>query len=221
MKKFKLLGVFFALLLVFGVVRVNAADVTIDGIKNYVKTKSMYGSFLTDEQSLTTTPQSGNNVVVTLKSESLKSLNNGSDTISVTVNFSESTGIFEYPRPSDAGDLDGAVIDVIVDAICDIKGYSTSECSSTILKNNVSTYNYDKYGIEGTVANGVFTHIKIDSKNMSLTGNRSVTTTTTETSTVTNPKTGVFVPIVGLSVLIIASVVCLLWVSKNNIFRGI
>ena len=70
--------------------------------------------------------------------------------------------------------------------------------------------------------------MKVDAKKISLAGeySSSSSSSTTETTTTTtgdateNPKTGVFVPVVGLSVLIVASVVCLIWISKKNVFKG-
>ena len=90
------------------------------------------------------------------------------------------------------------------------------------VKGNSSKYTYAKNKIEATVnSTNNYTYLKVDTNNVNLAGTSNSGSSSSSTSNETNPKTGVFVPVFVISVLIIGSVICLIWIGKNNVFKGL
>ena len=204
----KVLGVVVSVLLVFCLaVRVNALSTSDQKLLNEVKTKAQE---LAGGMEVTTNI-SGNTVTISVPD------------ISVSFNITLKDNIMTYDFGGDSNE--SLVMQFILDAILTLRNQGSD---ATTVLNNISSYSFKTHGIEGTADAGNATHLKVDAKKISLAGeySSSSSSSTTETTTTTtgdateNPKTGVFVPVVGLSVLIVASVVCLIWISKKNVFKG-
>ena len=163
-------------------------------------------------------------------------IENGKITISadgrtLTTNYESNYNHLTY-NPDTIGSNDTTILTYLVKAVAEKQGY---DFNATTFKGNLSSYTLEKNGVKGAVdSNGKFTSLELyadcfnlDGTNTNCPASGSSTSTTTETRTTTtttttkvdNPKTGVFVPIVGLSVLIVASVVCLVWISKKSVFK--
>ncbi len=223
MKKFRLLGILFAVLMVLGLTRVNAASMsssdktTLNNVASYSQSLARSELGLDDITVSTSVKTDGQTVDVTVESSSMG--------LTITFPVTLKNNILTY----NAVDVnnEGSVIPFLVAAVLnnsgEVKNASQSDANNVI--NNISGYSFSENGIEGTTEGGNLTYLKADVKTLKLSGGYSSSTTTTETTTTTtettdNPKTGVFVPVVGLSVLIVASVVCLVWISKKNVFKG-
>lgn len=203
----KLLGSLFSVLLVFCfALRVNALSSSdqklLDSIRNNVQ--SIVDNEIGADQITIQTTASENTVTISL-----------TGMLEMSFNVTLKNNIMTYTNA--AGDSNETLaLGYVLKAITDTDG-------PTII-NNSSSYTFNENGLELTTSSGNITSMKVDAKNATLAGGYSSSTSTTETTTTTettdNPKTGVFVPVVGLSVLIVASVVCLIWISKKNVFGG-
>ena len=212
MKKIKLLGVLTVLFVMFSFVTVNAKTLTLREIVQQAEADN-------PSVTVTTDPDYNNDNI------------NGNLTISasgstLTATYNSSTKEFVFV-PSDSTTTAGEdqILVVILTALSELQGFSdVGGDIKTDMSSDPSKYTYSKCGIEGTVgSNDRFATLKINADKFNLdctnstSSSSSSTNATTSTDTnVKNPKTGVFVPVAGLSVLIVASVVCLVWISKKS-----
>lgn len=116
------------------------------------------------------------------------------------------------------GNITDLVIENILNAVFKLQDQNKSGADfKQEVKANPSKYTYTKNKVEATI-NGSdnYTYVKLDTNNVSLSGE----TNTNSGSSESNPKTGVFIPVFGISLLIVGSVVCLLWMGKNSVFKG-
>lgn len=206
MKKFKLFGFAFVLFLMLGFVNVGAKTLTFKQIVEQAEEDT--------GQTVTTTPDYKTNEIegnVTIEAPGM--------TLNAT--YSETTKEFVFiPSGSTTTAGEDTIITTILTAVSKLQGF-TDEGGD--IKADIANYTYDKCGVEGTVgSNGRFATFKANASKFNLkctnktSSSSSTTTTTTTEKDVKNPKTGVFVPIAGLSILIVASVVCLVWISKKS-----
>lgn len=206
----KLLGGLLSVLLVFCfALRVNALSSSDTKLLNNIKSdvQSIVDNEIGEGQVTIGTTASGNTVTISL-----------TGILEMSFNVTLKDNIITYSNAS--GDSNETLaLGYILKAITDVDGNT--------LINNSSNYTFNENGLEIVASSGNITSLKVDAKNATLSGGYSSSTststeTTTEktTETTENPKTGVFVPVVGLSVLIVASVVCLIWISKKNVFGG-
>ena len=226
MKKFKILGILLAVLMFFGVGTVYAKSMSssdtklLNKIVNGAKTKAQ--SLVEDIDVKAPVGSDGKTVNITVSSASMD--------LTVTFNVTLANNIVTYNGSSDSNVA--VVLPYVVAAIMDnVNGVTTTSSSDAeSLINSISNYSFSENGIEGTTSDGELTYLKVDAAKMKLAGGYSSSSSSSSDSsssstepkaeTTENPKTGVFVPVVGLSVLIVASVVCLIWISKKNVFKG-
>lgn len=204
MKKFKLFGFAFVLFLMLGFVNVGAKTLTFKQIVEQAEEDT--------GQTVTTTPDYKTNDIegnVTIEASGM----------SLNATYSETTKEFVFiPSGSTTTANEDTILTTILTAVSKLQGFSDEGGD---IKADIAKYTYAKCGIEGAVgSNDRFTKLKANASKFNLnctnkTSSSSSTTTTTEKD-VKNPKTGVFVPIAGLSILIVASVVCLVWISKKS-----
>ncbi len=199
----KLLGILGVLFVLFSVVHVSAKSLTFEEIVNQAEA---------DSEKTVTTNLDGTNLTIEAAS------------IVLNATYDSSTKEFVYIPGSNPGG-ETTVLDYIVKAITKLQGFSSVDIRGNMLE-NPTKYTYSKCGIEGSVESEDFNYtalrLNTDSFNPNCTNSESSssgskqTTTTTTDANVKNPKTGVFVPVAGLSLLIVASVVCLVWISKKS-----
>ena len=202
----KLFGLLCAVALVFTcMVRVNAKTITVDDIITQVKT---------DNPSFSSVSANTN----ASDSSKLDIMFNGSNVM--TVGYVD--GVMTYNgEPSNS--ITDLVLENILNAVFKLQNQNKNNTDfKEEVKGNPSKYTYAQNKIEATVNNtNNYTYLKVDTNNVNLAGTTTNNNTSSSTSTETNPKTGVFVPVFGISVLIIGSVVCLIWIGKNNVFKGL
>ena len=207
MKKFKLFGFAFVLFLMLGFVNVGAKTLTFKQIVEQAEEDT--------GQTVTTTPDYKTNTIegnVTIEASGM--------TLNAT--YSESTKEFVFiPAGSTTTSGEDTILTTILTAVSKLQGFSDEGGD---IKADIAKYTYAKCGLEGTVgSNDRFTTFKANANkfnlnctNKSSSNNSSNSSSSSTTGDVKNPKTGVFVPIAGLSILIVASVVCLVWISKKS-----
>lgn len=203
----KVLGVLFTVFVSFCLINVYAEDAAFTSVKNKAQelAQADFGSSVTF-----TATTSGNKATVNVDLSGTP--------IVLTLDYNESEGKLTYNKSSQgSGDrsYDTTVLEYIVGATAAVR--NQNKTGPEIIE-NLSSYTYKKYGIEGTKSGSDVSTLSINIKKLDLSGNANIDSSS---STTENPKTGVFAPIAGLSVLIIASVVCLLWISKKNVFSGL
>ncbi|MBR4178614.1 MAG: hypothetical protein IKR57_04625 [Bacilli bacterium] len=212
MKKF--LGMLLVFVMVFALsTRVNAAKFT-----NCDNILTQTESYVKSQHNLTDAVFGGSNgsYTVTYQGETIPVTcnNNVIEFNAGTTNYQYATSVMQYLVGSIAYTTGETYITFdnfysILDEIFPISLNKSEFCKSSIAGEMSSDgSNILKFKID---ANNVGTNTCSSSGTSSNTTNK-----TTES----NPKTGVFVPVVGISVLIVASVVCLLWISKKNIYKG-
>lgn len=153
----------------------------------------------------------------------------------LTVDYDPSKGNLLTYQPDSIGSNDTLVLNNLLGGIAQVQGVSGYKPAD--FRNDIGTYTLENNAVEGTVnSDGKYTYLKLyaDCFNLDGSGNtcmssggsgsggsssEETTPSTTPSTPTENPKTGVFVPIVGISVLIVASVVCLIWISKKSIFK--
>ena len=216
MKKFKLLGVLFILFVMFSFVTVNAKTLTLREIVQQAEADN-------PGVTVTTDPDYNNDEI------------NGNLTISaagstLTATYNSSTKEFVFvPAGSTTSSGEDQILGVILTALSKLQGFSLEGGDiKSEMATDASKYTYSKCGLEGTVnSNNKFATLKVnaDKFNLNCTNTSSSSSSSSSSSdkattsidtNVKNPKTGVFVPVAGLSVLIVASVVCLIWISKKS-----
>ena len=212
MKKIKLLGVLTVLFVMFSFVTVNAKTLTLREIVQQAEADN-------PGVTVTTDPDYNNDNI------------NGNLTISaagstLTATYNSSTKDFVFvPAGSTTSSGEDQILGVILTALSKLQGFTLEggDIKSEIAT-DASKYTYSKCGLEGTVnSNNKFATLRVnaDKFNLDCTNSTSSSSSSTKATTSTdtnvkNPKTGVFVPVAGLSVLIVASVVCLVWISKKS-----
>ena len=227
MRKLKVLGVLFAILMVFGITTVNAASMSSSDSKLLKKISDGAAekarTMIEDIKVTTSVASDGKTVTIKLTSEQM------ADTMgNLSFKVTLKNNIVTY-NAQDVENIE-LVFPYVLAAIIDNaegKSTTTSDDATGVIE-SISNYSFSENGIEGTYSGGVLTYLKVDAAKMKLAGgytsssssSSSSSSTTTTTTTTENPKTGVFVPVIGLSVLIVASVVCLIWISKKNVFKG-
>ena len=210
----KLLGVLVVAIMSFGFITVNAADATLNKVIDAAKTL-LSGSGLSgvtinepkiDGKKLTIEVDMGGGTVKTL-----------------IFDYDSSSGKAVYNRSSQnvgERDFDRMILEYIVEAVATVNDQKVNGSVPTgdSLVNNIANYSYNKHGYEGSLSGSDVSTLTINLKCMNLSGNAS---SCLSNNNVANPKTGVFAPVAGLSVLIVASVVCLLWISKKTVYNGL
>ncbi len=215
MKKFKLVSLFVLVFVFATVVHASAHP-----LSDYV-TQAGNDSGYTIDTDTTSTP---GKIIITAGGMTL------------TADYNENGNYLSYEAGTSAGANDTTMLLYLLKAIAKVQGESltTSE-----IRENLSTWTIENNGITGVydTSSSKITKVSVyaDCFNKAGNGNSCLnstssgsnsssssttnTKTTTTTTTVNNPKTGVFVPVVGISVLIVASVVCLVWISKKSVFK--
>ena len=203
MKKYKILGVLSVLFVMFSVVHVDAF--TLKQVVEQAETLS--GATVATNPDYNQDDINGQIVV-------------SASGMTLTGNYNSSTKELSFTSASgEATGNEDTILVTLLDAIASLHNLSTDGAS---IKNTIKTeptkYTYDKCGIEGTIgSSGRFATLRVNTDNFDLNCKLSAasnntnkdSSTATTNANVKNPKTGVFVPVAGLSLLIVASVVCL------------
>ena len=183
------------LVLLAGVVSVNAKTVTVDEIVEKAKE-------LSPDKEISYNI-SGGNIVVT------------SPYLGASLSAKYNDGVLTYSS-SESSETDMLILKYILSSVSALYGF---DLDGDDIVDELSKYSYDKCGFSGKYVDDHFTELKVNINkfNINCTNKTSSSTSNTTTkTTVDNPKTGVFVPVAGLSILIVASVVCLIWISKKS-----
>lgn len=216
----KLFGLIFALLMFIGFTTVYAEDEAFNKVSNRAKelVRNQLGSSVTFNAT-----KSGSKVTIVVDL-------GGNDTRTLSLDYNESEGKLSY-RNSDqtvgSRDYDRLILEYLISATSDVLNQGKD---GTTIINNISSYNYTNYGVEGSMSGSDVSYLTLNIKHLNMQGTNTTSTYTTNSgstsntnnnnkTTEKNPKTGVFVPVVGLSVLIVASVGCLVWISKKSFVR--
>ena len=190
----KVLGLLLTIAVVFSfVVTVNAKTISMDEIMTQVKADNMS---LKDKIKTETNSSNSNKLDIYYD-----------NSVVVTVDYVNGVLTFD----GEGSSMKDMLLGPIVNSVFKLQNQNKTENDfKQEVKNNSSKYTYDKHKVEARVnGSGNYSYLKIDTNNVNL------------SSTESNPKTGVFIPVFGISVLIVGSVICLLWIGKNNVFKGL
>lgn len=190
----KIFGLLLALFLIFTIsVKVEAKTISVSDIETQIKADN---PSIADVIGVETNSSNPNKLDIKVAGSTL-----------LTIDYVD--GVMSYEGTNSSATT---ALNYIINAVSKLQNQGKT---AEEIKSNISSYTYAKNKIEGTVdSNGYYTYLKLDTNNINLSGSSSGGTTV-------NPKTGVSIPVVGISLLIIGSVVCLIWVGKNNIFKGL
>ena len=211
--------ILFALLFCIGFTKVYAADEAFEKVKN--RATQIVNEQLDGSASFNASIN-GNKVIIDVTMNP--------DVRQLTLDYDANEGKLIYrrsdQRTTEERNLDRMVLGYLLSATSDVLNQGTT--GSSIL-NNLSAYNYTNYGVEGTITDGNVITLTLNIKYLNMAGTNTSSTyntssntnnnnnnNNTNNNTEKNPKTGVFVPVFGLSVLIVASVGCLVWLSRKT-----
>lgn len=197
----KVFNVLLTVVLLFAFcVTVNAKNITVDDIITQVKA---------DNPSLSSVSATTN----TSDSSKLDIIYGGSTVM--TVDFVN--GVMTYDG-TNASSITDMVLENILNAVFKLQDQNKTGAEfKSEVQADANKYSYSKHKVEATLnGSNNYSYVKLDTNNVNLSGQ----TSTSGGSSEANPKTGVFIPVFGISILIIGSVVCLLWIGKNSVFKG-